>query len=279
MDTQTLETFLLLAKIKNFTQTAEQLFVAQSTVTNRIADLESELGVPLFSRDKRRVTLTKAGILFEPYAKRMLELEHTAFQELHSTGLFSETIHIGTTNTIYECHLYSRLCIWLKDHPRNALKVTIGHSHDLHCALQDGILDVAYCYTPLVKKGISCEVFAEDELILVAAAARNPYPEGIHREELIDSDYLFCNFALQEAGSFIRELFPPHFAFRFEIDNSTRLIPYLLDFGGISFLPEGLAKPYLEKKELARIPLLDFTAPKIRSYQIQKANRQNLFLT
>lgn len=279
MDTQTLETFLLLAKIKNFTQTAEQLFVAQSTVTNRIADLEAELGTPLFSRDKRRVALTKAGILFEPYAKRMLELEHTAFQELHSARHFSEAIHIGTTNTIYECHLYPQISTWLENHPQNALKVTIGHSHDLHCALQDGVLDVAFCYTPLMKKGISCEIFAADELILVTSAAHNPYPEGIHKKELIDSDYLFCNFALQEAGSFIRELFPPHFAFRFEIDNSTKLIPYLLDFGGISFLPEGLAKPYLKRGELERILLLDFTAPKIRSYQIQKSDRPNLFLT
>lgn len=46
MDTTTLRTFIALAQIKNFTKTAQQLFVAQSTVTNRIRDLEMELGVP-----------------------------------------------------------------------------------------------------------------------------------------------------------------------------------------------------------------------------------------
>ena len=44
MDTTTLRTFIALAQIKNFTKTAQQLFVAQSTVTNRIRDLEMELG-------------------------------------------------------------------------------------------------------------------------------------------------------------------------------------------------------------------------------------------
>lgn len=270
MDTQTLRTFLLLAKLKNFTQTAEQLFVAQSTVTNRIADLEAELGTSLFTRNKRNVTLTTEGLSFEQYARRILELEQAAFQEINSIRNFTRTIHIGTTNTIYECYLYPQMKEWLKEHPQHALKITIGHSRDLLYALQDGILDLVYCYTPLIKKGISCEVFAVDELILVTKADQNQYPDGICKEELSHSDYLFCNFALQEVGSFIRELFPPHFLFRLEIDNSTKLIPYLLDFGGISFLPEGLAKPYIENRALARIPLLDFETPKISCYKIQK---------
>ena len=42
MDTQTLRTFLTLANVKNFTQTAALLYIAQSTVTNRIAELEKE---------------------------------------------------------------------------------------------------------------------------------------------------------------------------------------------------------------------------------------------
>lgn len=270
MDTQTLRTFLLLAKVKNFTQTAEQLFVAQSTVTNRIADLEAELGTPLFTRTKRTVTLTAEGFAFEQYARRILELEEAAFQELNSVRHLSRTIHIGTTNTIYECYLYPQMRTLLNEHGDTALKITIGHSRDLLCALQDGILDLVYCYTPLIKKGISCEVFAVDELILVTKADTKQYRDGIGKEDLIHSDYLFCNFALQEVGSFIRELFPPHFSFRLEIDNSTKLIPYLLDIGGISFLPGSLAKPYIESGTLARIPLLDFETPKISCYKVQK---------
>ncbi|MCM1495307.1 MAG: LysR family transcriptional regulator [Bacteroides sp.] len=270
MDTQTLKTFLLLAKLKNFTQTAEQLYVAQSTVTNRIADLEEELGTLLFIRNKRSVALTPEGLSFEPYARRILELEQTALQEMNSIQSFTHTTHIGTTNTIYECYLCSQIMDWLKEHPQHAFKITIGHSHELLHALQDSILDLVYCYIPLKKKGISCEVFAVDELILVTKTGQNPYPKGIRREELIYSDYLFCNFALQEVGSFIRELFPPHFQFHLEIDNSTKLIPYLLDIGGISFLPESLARPYLEAGTLTKIPLLDFQGPKISCYKIQK---------
>ena len=107
MDTQNIKTFLLLAKLKNFTKTAEQLFVAQSTVTNRIADLETELGKPLFVRNKRSVTLTPEGVTFQNYAKRIIDMERAALQDIHSIKQYSQSIHIGTTNTIYECHLHS----------------------------------------------------------------------------------------------------------------------------------------------------------------------------
>lgn len=270
MDTQTLKTFLLLAKLKNFTQTAEQLFVAQSTVTNRIAELEAELGKPLFLRNKRSVALTAEGDTFYRYAERMIELENTALLDIHSIRQYENSLHIGTTNTIYECHLQPYMKNWMKDHPNDALKITIGHSAELIRSLQDGILDIAYCFTPLYKKGFTCDVFAIDELILVAGADNPPPRKAFTKEELAKSNYLFCNFALQEVGSFIRELFPPHYQFQFEIDNATKLIPYLLDLEGISFLPESLASPYLENGSLIKISLLDFETPKICSYKITK---------
>ena len=58
MDTTNLRTFITLAQIKNFTKTAQHLFVAQSTVTNRIRDLENELGVSLFIRNHKQVEFT-----------------------------------------------------------------------------------------------------------------------------------------------------------------------------------------------------------------------------
>ena len=271
MDTQTLKTFLLLAKLKNFTKTAEQLYIAQSTVTNRISDLEIELGKSLFTRNKRNVSLTPEGIIFEEYAKRMIALEDAVFQDINYIKQYPNTVHIGTTNTIYECHLYPQLKEWMEHHPDDALKITISHSNDLLYALQDGIIDIVYCYTPFYKKGFSCEAFAIDELVLVTRTADTLYKNGIRKEELAKSKYLFCNFALQEVGSFIRELFPPHYSFQFEIDNSTKLIPYLLDIGGISFLPESLVQPYLENGTLMKISLLDFESPKISCYKISKS--------
>lgn len=271
MDTQSLKTFLTLAEYKNFTKTADVLFVAQSTVTNRIAELEKEVGKPLFSRTKRTVALTKEGEIFLDYAKRMLELADTSIQDINSLNKYENTLRIGTTNTIYECHLFPCIRDYMKQHPKDAVKITIGHSADLIAGIQDHIFDVVYSYLPLNKSGFSCEIFAVDDLILVTNSQNDTYKNGISQEELKNTNYLYCNFALQEVGFFIRELFPPHFQFGFEIDNSTKLIPYLLEFDGISFIPQSIAAPYLQNGKLQSIKLLDFDAPKINCYKVQSS--------
>lgn len=270
MDTQSLQTFVALAEYRNFTRTADALFIAQSTVTNRIAELEREIGKQLFDRNKRKVTLSKEGEAFLFYAKRILELQTVGIREVNSLKKYQETYRVGTTNTIYECYLFPQIKEYIERHPDHAVKITIGHSNDLLQALQDNLLDVAYSYLPFYHAGFQCDVFATDELVLVSGYGNEQYKRGITKEELLQSNYLYCNFALQEVGVFIRELFPPHYQFGFEIDNSTKLIPYLITFRGISFVPESLAAPYMEEKKLRRIELLDFAAPRINSYKVMR---------
>lgn len=71
MDTETLKTFLLLANTKNFSRTAEIMFVSQSAVTARIKSIEAELNKTLFVRNKTSVELTPHGKIFIHYAKRI----------------------------------------------------------------------------------------------------------------------------------------------------------------------------------------------------------------
>lgn len=270
MDTQALQTFITLAEYRNFTKTADALFIAQSTVTNRIAELEREIGKQLFDRNKRKVTLSQEGETFLFYARRILELQSAGIQEVNSLRKYTDTFRLGTTNTIYECYLFPVIKEYMEAHPEHAVKITIGHSGDLLQAIQDKLLDVAYSYLPFYHAGFRCDVFATDNLVLVTGCENKAYEHGITKEELIHSNYLYCNFALQEVGVFIRELFPPHYQFGFEIDNSTKLIPYLIAFDGISFVPESLAAPYIAEKKLRRIELLDFEAPRINSYKIER---------
>lgn len=270
MDTQSLLTFVTLAEYRNFTRTADALFIAQSTVTNRISELEKEIGKPLFERNKRKVTLSQEGELFLPYAKRILDLSDAGIRNVNSMKKYTATYRIGSTNTIYECHLFPVIQDYRNSHPEHAVKITLGHSNNLLQEIQDNLLDVVYSYLPFYHSAYNCEVFATDNLVLVTRFGNDTYNEGITKESLVYTDYLYCNFALQDVGLFIKELFPPHYQFGFEIDNSTKLIPYLLSSDGVSFVPESIAMPYMERNELKCIPLLDFEAPKINCYRIMR---------
>lgn len=277
MDTQNLRTFLTLADVKNFTQTASLLYIAQSTVTNRIAELEKEVGRQLFIRNKKKLSLTREGILFQEYARRIIDLEEMSIREMNSQAFSRASVRIGTTNTIYECHLAPVLTQMLKEDKGYALNVTISHSVNLLQMLQDGLLDLSFTYQPLQKSGFCYQSFRTDKLLLVTSHVNSHYQKGIRKEELPRLNYLFCNFALQEVGQFIRELFPPFYQFPFEIDNSTKLVQYLLEGIGTTFLPSSLVTPYLKNQSLISIPLLDFEAPRINGYQCWREGRDPVF--
>lgn len=278
MDSQTLKTFLTLANVKNFTQTARLMYIAQSTVTNRIAELEREVGKPLFIRSKKNISLTREGLIFLDYARRILDLQELSIRELNSPAFSRTPLRIGTTNTIYECYLAPVLLEMLKKDSRYAVNLVISHSVSLLQSLQDGLLDLVFTYERLQKAGYRCHRFRTDKLLLVASPANTRMQPAVRKEELPGLNYLFCNFALQEVGQFIRELFPPFYQFPFEIDNSTKLVQYLQEGIGCSFLPEGLVQPYLEEGSLQAIRLIDFEAPRISCYQCFPEGREPAFL-
>jgi DNA-binding transcriptional LysR family regulator len=68
MDREQIETFITLVTYKNFTKSAEMLHVAQSTISARLKNLETDIGKTLFNRTNRGVQLTTAGHTFFPYA-------------------------------------------------------------------------------------------------------------------------------------------------------------------------------------------------------------------
>jgi len=78
MDMQQLRIFLSVSRTLNFTRTAEEFFMTQPTVSNRIRALEEELGTALIQRSPHHVSLTEAGTEFVNYATSILDLEAAA---------------------------------------------------------------------------------------------------------------------------------------------------------------------------------------------------------
>ena len=121
-----------------------------------------------------------------------------------------------------------------------------------------------------------CEIFKQDTMVLVTDIQNKKYKNGITRQNLLQASYLMCNFALQDVGQFIRNLFPKYHQFSLEIDDCSKIIPFLLGQKNYTFLPKDMAEPYLETKKLRVIPLVDFQTPVINSYIICKKSKLEL---
>ena len=85
MDIRHIQEFLVLADTGNFMETAEKLFVSQSSLTRHIKTMEEELGAQLFDRTTRKVTLSRFGHLFLQYAREINRIQYE-----YNTAFFNE---------------------------------------------------------------------------------------------------------------------------------------------------------------------------------------------
>ena len=74
MTTQQIHFFLEAARCLNFTEAARNLYVTQPTLSKQIALMESELGIQLFYRRGRTVSLTSAGLLLRTELGKLEEI-------------------------------------------------------------------------------------------------------------------------------------------------------------------------------------------------------------
>ena len=73
MEISDLELFIALSKDLNMTKTADRLYIAQSSVSYRLKNLEQEFGVPLVTRGKSGILLTSEGKYFLQYAQTVVQ--------------------------------------------------------------------------------------------------------------------------------------------------------------------------------------------------------------
>ena len=96
MELRLLRYFLTVAKEQSFTKAAEQLHITQPTLSRQMAAFEENLGITLFIRNGKKISLTDEGILLKRRALEILNLEERTLEELKGKEEVVEgTITIG----------------------------------------------------------------------------------------------------------------------------------------------------------------------------------------
>ena len=107
MTSRQIEIFIRLASNLNFAKTAEDLFTTQPTITRELRNLENEIGVALFKRDRHNVEITPAGASFLVEARRIhVSMQRAVSMAREDQEKFQENLHIGF------CHQASVTELW-----------------------------------------------------------------------------------------------------------------------------------------------------------------------
>lgn len=150
MQVQQLVYFEAVARTRHFTRAAESVHVAQPSLSKQIRALERELGTTLFSRARGNVSLTPAGEVLLPLARRVLaDLESARLQVQELVHLARGRLRLGATPSISTGLLPAALRRFHDAYPGIELVVEESGSRDLVRLLAHGQLDLALVIHPL----------------------------------------------------------------------------------------------------------------------------------
>ena len=210
-----LQCFIALAEHQTFGEAAKALAISQPALSKQISSMEEELGVTLFERSSRRVTLTALGDSLMVRARGILqEVRDFRATARGSAGLFGDRLAIGVLPSIgaYFMPIANRLLHRL--YPDLRLAVQEGSTRQLLTMLEDGRLDVVIGTPQVDPEFVSHPLFTET--LWACAAADDPLSQEttpIRLADLSDKPLITisANFRLAEiverlaeaAGTFV----------------------------------------------------------------------------
>ncbi|GGS90402.1 LysR family transcriptional regulator [Streptomyces violaceus] len=264
MDLQQMRYVVAVAETRNFTRAAELCSVVQSSLSHRIAGLERELGVKLFSRSSRRVELTSAGAAFVAGARESLAAADRAVADAAAaTGAVRGRLAVGVIVTAAAVDVPELLQRYRARYPDVRVFLRSGRSDEMTAAIRSGDLDIAFLGLPEGERPSGVETIALDHdrhALVVPAGHRLAGAPKVTLQEIAEETFVDfvagtparaqSDQAFTDAG-LVRDV-----AYEVGVvELMTRLIARGL---GIALMPSAFVRPLAANDpELALVPVVD----------------------
>ena len=186
MEIRQLEYFREIATTGSINEAARRLNMSQPPLSYQMKQLEAELNVTLFERNRTGVTLTEAGKLLYERAENLLNFVNSTKQEVAETGK-KQVLRIGMTPTTVGT-MMPFISEFARKNPDVNFEVHDGITYTLYHYLMDGIVDVAVVRTPLRLDGVEyTELHQEPMIAVIPTEMRLEREGGLYLTDLMDS--------------------------------------------------------------------------------------------
>ncbi|GGJ02943.1 LysR family transcriptional regulator [Streptomyces brasiliensis] len=177
--------FVTVAEELNFGRAAERLLIAGPSLSQQIKALERDLGVRLFDRDRRSVSLTPAGSALLPHTRALLERADDLQRRARRLS-GSEPVRLGYVNWL-PADLTARTSAVAQVH----VDAWVAPSHTQAARVAEGSLDLAVCWVrteDLEKRGLCARLVGADRLYAVAVGPDTGEVAARDTDVLVDDD-------------------------------------------------------------------------------------------
>jgi LysR family nitrogen assimilation transcriptional regulator len=173
METRYLRSFLKIAETGSITRAAESLGIAQPSLSQQLLRLEDEIGVNLFSRTARGVTLTDSGRLFQEHARQLLRVVDTAVEEIrHLDDDPVGDVILAVPHSISRIAGVALFEAMLRRAPHVRFRLVEAMTAQTWGWLEDGKIDLGILNYLGPRRGLAFRRLASEELFLVGPSGK-----------------------------------------------------------------------------------------------------------
>lgn len=161
--------FVTLAHVQHYTKAAEQLCITQPSLSHAIAQMEKELGLPLFEKSGRKTTLTRFGEEFLSCAEHTLSVLDGGIESIQRSARGEGLIRLGFLRTLGVEFIPRLAASFLKEHSALDIRFTFhtGVTQDLLDGLAARKFDLVFCSQPPENRNFTAVPVQKQELVLI----------------------------------------------------------------------------------------------------------------
>lgn len=252
-----LETFLKIVETGNFSQAANGLGYAQSTVTMQIKQLEDELGSQLFDRLGKKIVLTPAGERLVSYAEKLLQLEREIHLEVPESEEPSGILKLGVSESLCYNRLPEILMNYKKLYPKVDIRLTFIMHDTFPELLKKGELDMVYTLNPLITDDNLEMLYKNPESLgfYVSPGHTLAKMKRVTEDDLKGVPLLLtghdCSFRQMLINDLVKAEINPDAALE---TSSKEILKQFAGNGlGVAFIPDMAAEKEVKEKNLVRL--------------------------
>jgi DNA-binding transcriptional LysR family regulator len=161
VDFKSIETFLWVVTLGNFRAAGEKLNTTQPAISQRIAQLERELGVKLLNRDHRVASPTPSGRQLMVYAEKLMGLRSEMMAEVSDRSAMRGVLRLGVAETIVHTWLSRLIKSVNTAYPNLSLEIEVDITPNLTARLLAQEIELAFMLGPLSASSVSNRVLCD----------------------------------------------------------------------------------------------------------------------
>jgi DNA-binding transcriptional LysR family regulator len=184
LDFRSIETFLWVVKLGSFRGAAQRLNTTQPAISQRIAQLEREMGVKLLNRDHRLASPTPSGRQMMVYAEKLIGLRSEMVAEIGDRSAMRGVLRLGVAETIVHTWL-PRLVKSVNDaYPNLSLEIEVDITPNLSARLLAQEIELAFVVGPLSASGVHNRPLCDYTVGFLASPSLGLGNRSVTREDL-----------------------------------------------------------------------------------------------